>query len=110
MAIESMTGFARHELAVENSGRLVCEIRSVNGKSLDVRIRLPSGMDRLELPARQLAQACMGRGNLQIGVTLEAVSSASGFRINEAMIASILELSAKLEVVYAFQGRQSRRF
>ncbi len=101
MAIESMTGFSRHELALENGGRLVCEIRSVNGKSLDVRLRLPGGMDRLEFPTRQLTQTCIGRGNLQIGVTLEAADTASGFRINEGMVASILELSAKLEVKHA---------
>ena len=67
-----MTGFARAAVTVESGAQLVCEIRSVNGKSLDVRLRLPNGMDRIELPARQLTQAKIGRGNLQINVALEA--------------------------------------
>ena len=93
-----MTGFARAAVTVESGAQLVCEIRSVNGKSLDVRLRLPNGMDRIELPARQLTQAKIGRGNLQINVALEAGGVASSFRVNEAVVASILALSAKLEL------------
>ena len=49
MAIQSMTGFARHE--GEASGlRFVWELRSVNGKNLDVRLRLPQGFEALEQP------------------------------------------------------------
>ena len=101
MAIESMTGFARADVTAQSGAQLVCEIRSVNGKSLDVRLRLPNGMDRIELPARQLTQGKIGRGNLQINVALEATEVASGFRINETVIASILALSAKLETSHA---------
>jgi uncharacterized protein (TIGR00255 family) len=93
-----MTGFARATVTAHGGARLVCEIRSVNGKSLDVRLRMPNGMDRIELPARQLTQAKIGRGNLQINVALEASEVASSFRVNEAVVASILALSAKLEL------------
>ncbi len=101
MAIESMTGFARAVQTTKSGARLVCEIRSVNGKSLDIRLRLPNGMDRIELPARQLTQSKIGRGNLQLNVTLETEDAASGFRINESVVASILALSAKLELSHA---------
>ncbi len=101
MAIESMTGFARAAMAAPSGAQLVCEIRSVNGKSLDVRLRLPNGIDRIELPARQLTQAKIGRGNLQINVALETPEASSSFRINEAVVASILAFSAKLEATHA---------
>ena len=96
-----MTGFARAAVTAESGARLICEIRSVNGKSLDMRLRLPNGMDRIELPARQLGQAKIGRGNLQINITLEAAEAATGFRINESVVSSILALSAKLEASHA---------
>lgn len=96
-----MTGFARAAVAASSGARLVCEIRSVNGKSLDVRLRLPNGMDRIEQPARQLTQAKIGRGNLQINVVLETSEASPSFRINEAVVASILALSAKLEASHA---------
>ncbi len=101
MAIESMTGFARAAVTAHSGARLVCEIRSVNGKSLDVRLRIPNGMDRIELPARQLTQAKIGRGNLQINVALELGDATSSFRINETIVASILALSARLEASHA---------
>jgi uncharacterized protein (TIGR00255 family) len=101
MAIESMTGFARAAVTTSSGAQLVCEIRSVNGKSLDVRLRLPNGMDRIELPARQLTQTKIGRGNLQINVALEAGEAVPNFRINETIVASILALSARLETSHA---------
>jgi uncharacterized protein (TIGR00255 family) len=101
VAIESMTGFARATVTVPSGAQVACEIRSVNGKSLDVRLRLPNGMDRIELPARQLTQAKIGRGNLQINVALDASEASSSFRINEAVVASILAFSAKLESTHA---------
>lgn len=101
MAIESMTGFARAAVTTSSGAQLVCEIRSVNGKSLDARLRLPNGMDRIELPARQLTQAKIGRGNLQINVALELGEAAASFRINETIVASILALSARLEASHA---------
>ncbi len=81
MAIESMTGFARHEIADENGARIVCEIRSVNGKSLDVRLKLPSGMERLETQVRQVVQSNVSRGNLQVTVSYEEAITSAGLHI-----------------------------
>ena len=96
MAIESMTGFARSEIAAVNGARIVCEIRSVNGKSLDLRLRLPTGLDRLEPQVRQLVQTKMTRGNLQLTVALDEGNSASGLRIDQTKVDQILNLAAAL--------------
>ena len=54
MALSSMTGFARGH-GVSGSYAWAWEIKSVNGKGLDVRLRLPSGWDAIEAPVRARA-------------------------------------------------------
>jgi uncharacterized protein (TIGR00255 family) len=96
MAIESMTGFARQEIAGPDGARIVCEIRSVNGKSLDVRLKLPSGLERLETQVRQVVQSKIARGNLQVIVSHEEGTDATALQINHALVEQILTLSASL--------------
>ena len=69
MTISGMTGFARAE--GEQAGqRWIWEIKSVNGRSLDLKLRLPPGFDALEPPARAVAAARFKRGSLQATLTL----------------------------------------
>lgn len=100
MAIESMTGFARHESTCSNGAKAVCEIRSVNGKSLDMRLRVPQGMERLEPLVRQLIQGAITRGNLQVTVTLEGSDARESLQINHAMVDDILAVAASLHSRY----------
>ena len=72
--IASMTGFA--ESAGSHDGlRWRWEAKSVNGRSLDLRLRTPPGFDGLEPPARQLAAERFQRGTFQISLTVEAAGS-----------------------------------
>ena len=96
MVIESMTGFARKEIAGPDGSRIVCEIRSVNGKSLDMRLKLPPGLERLEAQIRQIVQGKIARGNLQLVVSHEEGVAASSLHINHALVDRILALSASL--------------
>jgi uncharacterized protein (TIGR00255 family) len=96
MAIESMTGFARHETACADGTRIVCEVRSVNGKSLDIRVRLPQGLDRLEPQIRHIVQAAIARGNLQITVSLEDTGQRQDLRLNQTLLDEIVKLAASL--------------
>lgn len=67
--LASMTGFARTE--GEASGALwVWELRSVNGRGLDLRLRLPPGQDALEPPLREAAGRVLRRGNVSATLTL----------------------------------------
>jgi uncharacterized protein (TIGR00255 family) len=69
MSISGMTGFARAE--GEYAGqRWIWEARSVNGRGLDLKLRLPSGLDALEPPARAAAQARFKRGSLQLSLNI----------------------------------------
>src|SRR4051794_39406574 len=58
VAVSSMTGFARVEGEIDGIG-WAWELKSVNGKALDLRFRLPPGFDALEVPSKAiLSEAC----------------------------------------------------
>ncbi len=96
-ALQSMTGFARVDGAHEG-WRFVWEVRSVNGRGLEWRARLPSGFDALEPEMRKAAKAKLSRGSLNIGLTLNADRPETGYRINEAMLADALAMIEKIRL------------
>jgi uncharacterized protein (TIGR00255 family) len=89
--VASMTGFARAE-ANHGDWRIVWELRSVNGKSLDVRLRLPAGLESLELDARRKPAAYVTRGNIQMSLQLQRGAVAPQRAINrQALMAYVAE-------------------
>jgi uncharacterized protein (TIGR00255 family) len=85
-----MTGFGRAAGAADNL-TWAWELKSVNGRTLDIRLRLPAGYDHLEPQARKaIGQACR-RGSLQATLTLERGTTAGGVRINEALLVGLLK-------------------
>lgn len=69
MSISGMTGFARVE--GEHAGlRWIWELKSVNGRGLDFKLRMPSGLDALEPAARAAAQKRFKRGSIQAALNL----------------------------------------
>ncbi|HJT43239.1 MAG TPA: YicC/YloC family endoribonuclease, partial [Rhizomicrobium sp.] len=83
MTFASMTGFA--ESAGSHDGlRWRWEAKSVNGRSLDMRLRAPPGYDGLEAPARRLAGERFLRGAFQISLTIEPQESARGLTVDAA--------------------------
>lgn len=95
MAIQSMTGFAR--ITGSHGGqRWAWEIRSVNGKGLDIRFRLPQGHDALELKLREIVQAALVRGNLQATLQIEEGAHQALPRLNEAALEAILDIANRI--------------
>ena len=96
MGINSMTGFARSE-GVALDGRLswVWELRSVNGKVLDVRLRLPPGLEALEPKVRKAAADRLARGNVTMNLTVTYSDSATGHRINEEFLDTLIDLAKR---------------
>ncbi|KAB0680666.1 YicC/YloC family endoribonuclease [Aureimonas leprariae] len=95
MPVASMTGFARIEEQTP-SGSFAWELRSVNGKGLELRLRLPPGFEALEPEIRRLASARLARGNVQVALTVAKPDERLRFTINETMLAEVLALSGKL--------------
>lgn len=96
MAIASMTGFARQESAADAAPAggpgptWVWEAKSVNNRGLDIRCRLPSGFDRLEIAVRRLAQARFTRGSLQLSLAFDRAQRGRGLRINQDWVDHLL--------------------
>jgi len=90
-----MTGFA-HAEGTAGERRWVWEAKSVNGRNLDIRCRVPAGFDVLEPLARvAVAERCR-RGNVTVSLTLTGGSSAAGLRINRAALDQLLSLADEL--------------
>jgi uncharacterized protein (TIGR00255 family) len=89
MALSSMTGFARSH-GVCGSYSWTWEIKSVNGKGLDLRLRLPAGWDALEPALRANASETLARGSIQAGLTVERTGATIAVRVNAAVLEAVL--------------------
>ena len=68
--LASMTGFGRSEGLV-SSGNWAWELRSVNGRGLDLKMRLPPGFDAMEGGLREIASRVLKRGNVGASLTVK---------------------------------------
>ena len=84
-----MTGFARADGSTAGH-RWSWEIRSVNGKGLDLRVRLPPGFERLDPPTRQRCSARLARGNIQLTLAVQSEGAANRVRVNEDVLRDVL--------------------
>jgi uncharacterized protein (TIGR00255 family) len=100
MALSSMTGFARGH-GVAGSYAWSWEIKSVNAKGLDLRLRLPPGWDAVEVPARKNATEKLSRGTVYANLTVERKGVLPTVKVNEpvlnAVLATLHALSGKVE-------------
>lgn len=90
MAIASMTGFARLDGAWQEY-RWVWEVKSVNGKGLDVRMRLPQGLESLDIPARAMMAEHLTRGNVNCVLTFDRVNANAGVHVNNQVLDSLVD-------------------
>jgi len=89
--IASMTGYARAQ-GSDDRRRWVWEARSVNGRNLEIRCRVPPGFDRLENPSRVAVGGKMKRGNVSLTLTITSERHAKPLAINRALLAELATL------------------
>src|SRR5581483_639270 len=89
MALSSMTGFARSH-GVADAYAWSWEIKSVNAKGLDLRLRLPPGWDAVEVPVRSAAAQVLSRGTVYATLTANREGVAPVVRVNEAVLNAVL--------------------
>lgn len=95
MSLQSMTGFSRSGGQYEKY-RWTWELRSVNGKSLDVRLRLPPGFEQLETDIRKRVATAFSRGNMQVQLSVTIAESRLQLVVNDAALEAVFELKEKL--------------
>jgi uncharacterized protein (TIGR00255 family) len=95
MALKSMTGFARTDAELADI-RFLWEIKSVNSRGLEMRLRLPPGLDRLDPEIRRLTREHLNRGSCQLSLQIDRVGSASSLAINEATLAVVTDAARQL--------------
>jgi uncharacterized protein (TIGR00255 family) len=91
-----MTGFARRDGGDEVAS-WTWEVKSVNGRSLDVRARLPGGYESLDPAVRSAVTAACSRGNVQVNLTIKRGSAPLQLQVNEDLLQQVLDLMAKIE-------------
>ena len=97
MVVSSMTGFARADGEYAD-WQWSWETKSVNNKALDVRVRMPSGHDRLELPSRQAASKRFKRGSVNMVLNLAHASMGEDknkYEVNENLLNQLLAAAKK---------------
>ena len=90
-----MTGFSRVE-GTEDGYSWAWELRSVNARSLDVRLRVPSGMDRLEAGFRKAIADQINRGNVSATLIVTRPLRKQEVSVNSEILDQLLTLSSKL--------------
>ncbi|WP_091950700.1 YicC/YloC family endoribonuclease [Methylorubrum salsuginis] len=90
-----MTGFAR---AAGTTGAVqwLWEIRTVNGRGLDIRVRVPNGFEAAGEAARAALSKALARGQCQLGLTLTRPETAARVRIDEALLADLAAAVARV--------------
>ncbi|MCV6585049.1 MAG: YicC family protein [Marinibacterium sp.] len=101
--IRSMTGFASAQ-GQGASADWTAELRSVNGKGLDLRLRLPDGLAHLDRGVRALLSKNVARGSVTLSLRLQARDSAAGPVLNHDALAAALDAIAGIEAEAQTRG------
>jgi uncharacterized protein (TIGR00255 family) len=116
VTVNSMTGFARVQGQDGGSRAWVWEIKSVNGRGLEVRTKLPPGFDTLEIALRDSVQRLFQRGNLNLALTFQQQANPAQVSVNEALLEQLIAIcqrwhkaapdlaSARLDGLLALRG------
>jgi uncharacterized protein (TIGR00255 family) len=98
MALRSMTGFARIQGQADGAS-WAWELKTVNAKGFDLRLRMPSGLDAVEAEARRMIGTVVGRGTVHASLDLVRPARIAEIRINDKLVETLairLNAAAKL--------------
>lgn len=97
--LASMTGFAKAKGSFGNK-ELVVEIKSLNSKFVDLRIKLPFQYRTKEYDVRRLIQESKLRGKLEVTVVLNGSTESEQYKINKSLFAKFYQELADLQAAY----------
>jgi uncharacterized protein (TIGR00255 family) len=105
--LKSMTGFAAEAGEITLDGGVLSfqmDLRAVNGRGLEVRLRLPEGFDALEAVWRGRIAAQVARGNVTLNLRLSRPEGAGGLRLDRAALDAALAMIAQVRARAEAQG------
>jgi len=95
MTLKSMTGFARAD-GSHKSARWHWEVRSVNARGLDVRLRLPPGREGLEPKVREAVARRFSRGSILASLVLENETGHVEVKLNEEVLKQMVQAAERV--------------
>src|SRR6201996_7619601 len=95
MALSSMTGFARSHGA-SGPYTFEWELKSVNAKGFDLRMRMPPGWDEIEGSAKKRAGELLSRGTVYANLNIKRTGASTAVRINEDVLAAVVRVAGEL--------------
>lgn len=95
MALSSMTGFARSH-GTSGPYAFEWELKSVNAKGFDLRLRLPPGWDEIEASAKKRAGELLSRGTVYANLNVKRSNAVAQVRINEDVLSAVVKVATQL--------------
>ncbi|MDO9443239.1 MAG: YicC/YloC family endoribonuclease [Beijerinckiaceae bacterium] len=102
MTLKSMTGFARTS-GSHPPYRWAWEVKAVNAKGLDLRVRVPPGFDMIETEARTRLARRLGRGTCYATLTLQREGSTAQVRVNEQLLRALVASIGSIPIAGSLQ-------
>jgi uncharacterized protein (TIGR00255 family) len=103
MPIYSMTGFARTQVRVNDQLAYTLSVKSVNHRFLDIQLRLPAGLDALEMELRRVLKESLVRGHVELTLSVDRTSQQrAGY--NREMVAGYLEAFRQARSEFRLKG------
>jgi len=103
MAIQSMTGFARIQVRVQERFSYTLSVKSVNHRFLDIQLRLPPGMDGLEMELRKALKDSLVRGHVELALSVDRITQPKG-GFNRELVAGYFAAFALARDEYGVRG------
>ena len=107
-ALSSMTGFAASQSTAHGWSWTV-DIRSVNGRGLDLRFRLPDWIEGLEPELRKIMQSRLSRGSVNVGIRLQRDDTTSGMALNADALDHAIAVLIDVQKTAKARGLATRR-
>ncbi len=103
MVVRSMTGYGKGEVCV-NDKKIVVEIRTLNGKQMDISLKMPSAYREKEFDMRSAITSSLIRGKCDVYVTCSTTESTASVSINGQVLKSYLQQVQQLGSELGFDG------
>ena len=94
MPIYSMTGFARVQVRIQDELSYTLSIKSVNHRFLDVQLRIPNGLDALEMELRKAIKDALVRGHVDLTLSVDRTAQSRAGYNRELVVGYIDAFSA----------------